>query len=151
MNEKLLHILGDKNKTYLFTGIGNVLRNDDGTGIYITKKIKETRIVSTLLAEVSLENYVGKINRLNPSVLILVDCLDFNREPGHWDIIPAAETREFTINSHHLSIKRLSEFFKMETWLLGIQPANLKVGENLTTAVKKSADEIVEMINQLSR
>jgi hydrogenase maturation protease len=150
MKEKLSQLMTRRNKNFLFAGIGNVLRNDDGVGVYITSQIAEKTYIKTLLAEVSIENYISKINGLNPDILILVDCLNFNKESGYCDLIPVENTTEFTINSHHISLKRVSEFFKMETWVLGIQPGNLKVGEQLSPVVKTVADDIIRIINEIS-
>ena len=38
---KLKLLLSQKDKKKLFVGIGNVLKTDDGTGVYISRKIKE--------------------------------------------------------------------------------------------------------------
>jgi Ni,Fe-hydrogenase maturation factor len=37
----------------------------------------------------------------------------------------------------------------MEVHVIGIQPADLRVGEHLTPMVKRSADEIITMINEI--
>ena len=42
---------------------------DDGVGVYISKRIKTTDNISSLTVEVSIENYIGKINSLNPDIL----------------------------------------------------------------------------------
>jgi hypothetical protein len=41
MFEELKSILAQKEKKKLFVGIGNVLKSDDGTGVYISRKIME--------------------------------------------------------------------------------------------------------------
>jgi hydrogenase 3 maturation protease len=151
MKEKLQQILNQEKSNILFAGIGNVLRNDDGIGVYITSHIAENDKIKALCVEVSIENYISKINNQNPDVLILVDCMNFNKEPGFYDLIPVEETTEFTINSHHISLRRVSAFFKMKVYVIGIQPANLNVGEIITPVVKASADKVIEMINHFVR
>ncbi len=54
----------------LYVGIGNVLKSDDGVGVYISRKIKNNDYVSSLAAEVSIENYIGRINSLKPDILV---------------------------------------------------------------------------------
>ncbi len=149
MKLKLINILGNKDKKILFVGVGNVLRNDDGAGVYIVSGIKQSGNFSTLLAEVSIENYIPKINSLSPDILIIADCADFNREPGFADIIPVSRVTEFNISSHNISLKRVSEFLKMNVYVLGIQPADLRVGEHLTPVVMTKANEITDIINKL--
>jgi hydrogenase 3 maturation protease len=149
VKQKLKNILNRKNKNILFAGVGNVLRSDDGVGVFIVSGIKTTDNISTLLVEVSIENYINKINSLAPDILIIADCLDFNREPGYSDIIPIGHTKEFTISSHNISLKRVSEFLKMEVYVIGVQPSDLRVGEHLTPVVRKSAEKIIEIISEI--
>ena len=125
------------------------MRSDDGVGVFIVSGIKERDHISTLLVEVSIENYIQKINTISPDILIIADCLDFNRQPGYANIIPVSQTKEFTVSSHNISLKRVSEFLKMEVYVLGIQPADLRVGENLTPVVKQSAEKLIEIINKI--
>ena len=149
MKQKLENILNRKNKIILFAGVGNVLRSDDGVGVFIVSGIENRNHISTLLVEVSIENYINKINSISPDILIIADCLDFNREPGYADIIPVGQTNEFTISSHNISLKRISEYLKMEVYVLGVQPADLRVGEHLTPVVRESAKKIIEIIRKV--
>lgn len=142
---KLERIL--QKKITLFVGIGNALKSDDGIGIYICKNIKKTNKVKTLIVESGIEKFVGKINSLNPEILILVDCTDFNKKPGFVDILPIEQIQDFTVNTHTISVKRISEFFDMKTYLLGIQPENVKFGEEFSKSVINSANELIKKIN----
>lgn len=132
----------------MFAGVGNVLRSDDGAGVYIVSSLKPQGDISTLLVEASIENYISKINSIGPDILIIADCIDFNREPGFSGLIPIDQIHEFTISSHNISLKRVAEYLKMEVYVIGVQPADLRVSENMTPAVKKAADEIVSQINE---
>ena len=134
-------------KTTLFVGIGNALKSDDGIGIYICNNIKQTNNIKTLIVESGIEKFVGKINSLNPEILILVDCTDFNKKPGFVDILPIEKIQDFTVNTHTISVKRISEFFDMKTYLLGVQPENVKFGEEFSTSVINSANELIKKIN----
>ncbi|HUX94761.1 MAG TPA: hydrogenase maturation protease [Bacteroidales bacterium] len=149
MKLKLEDILKRKDKNILLAGVGNVLRSDDGVGVFIVSGIKPSGHISTILVEVSIENYIPKINSLSPDILIIADCVDFNRQPGYADIIPVGQVNEFNISSHNISLKRVSEFLKMEVYVLGIQPDDLRVGEYLTPVVKASAAGIIEIINEI--
>jgi hydrogenase maturation protease len=149
VKQKLENILKSNHKNILFAGVGNVLRSDDGVGVFIVSGIENRDHISTLLVEVSIENYINKINSISPDILIIADCLDFNREPGYADIIPVGMTNEFTISSHNISLKRVAEFLKMEVYVLGVQPADLRVGEHLTPVVRESAEKIIEIIRKV--
>jgi hydrogenase 3 maturation protease len=149
VREKLSDILCRNGSTVLFAGVGNVLRSDDGAGVYIVSSINTTDKISTLLVEASIENYISKINSLTPDILIIADCIDFNREPGYSGLVPIDQIHEFTVSSHNISLRRVSEHLKMEVHVIGIQPVDLRVGEKLTPKVKRSADKIIEMINDI--
>lgn len=149
MKERLREILCRNGSDILFAGVGNVLRSDDGAGVYIVSSIKAGGKVSTLLVEASIENYISKINSLAPDILIIADCIDFNREAGYTDMIPIDQIHEFTISSHNISLRRVADHLKMEVYVIGVQPADLRVGEHLTPPVKKASDEIIGMVNDI--
>ena len=44
---------------------------------------KINRIGMTLTVEVSLENYIGKINSINPDILVLIDCVEMGIVSGN--------------------------------------------------------------------
>jgi len=146
--EELLELMADTRKKILFAGIGNVLRCDDGAGVYIVNHLMESPHISKILVEVSLENYVSRINKAKPDLLVLVDCIDFGREPGYVGLLLPEDTFESTVNTHHLTLRRITEFFDMPVFILGIQPSCLKVGEEMTAEVVKSADKMVRMLNR---
>ncbi|MBI9053797.1 MAG: hydrogenase maturation protease [Bacteroidales bacterium] len=147
MIENLISLIqNDKKK--LFVGIGNVLKSDDGIGVYISNKIKESISIQKLTVEASIENYIGKINSLNPDVLILVDCVAFGKKAGYYELLPAEKVKDFTLNTHNISLKRISELFKMPVYILGIQPKEIGFGEKISEAVINAAYKILEIINQ---
>ena len=141
-------ILKAEQQLLLFVGIGNVLRKDDGVGVYISRKIRETERISVLTVEVSIENYIGKINRINPEILILIDCLDLGQPPGTCRLLSLDKIVDQTFNTHNISLNRLGDFFRMKVWVLGIQPQSVDFGEHLSEPVKETADRIVQAMLQ---
>lgn len=132
----------------LYAGVGNVLRSDDGVGVEICHRIKPDRDTLVLPVEVSIENYIGKINGLNPQRLVLIDSVDFGREPGYWEFLPVEQLRDHTFHTHHISLKTITQLFHMPVWILGIQPLTTAIGEGLSPAVKAAAEKIAGMINK---
>ena len=88
MLSDLKELLSQEEKKVLFVGIGNPLKSDDGAGVYISSKIKKSDHISSLNVEVSIENYIGKINSLNPDILILIDCMEMKSPPGTFKLLP---------------------------------------------------------------
>ena len=141
-------ILSQKDKKKLFVGIGNVLKTDDGIGVYISRKIRERDNITSLTVETSIENYIGKINTLNPDILILIDCVDLTLPPGSFKLLTLNQIQDLTFNTHNISLRRLSEFFTMQVFILGIQPEKVEFGENISYLVKTVANKIIKLINK---
>lgn len=148
MIENLSSLIQQTDKRKLFAGIGNVLKSDDGIGVYISNEIKETDTIQKLTVEVSIENYLGKINSLKPDVLVLIDCVDFGKTAGYYELLPAEKVKDFTFNTHNISLRKISELFKMPVYILGIQPKRIDFGEEISDIVINTAQEIINIINQ---
>jgi hydrogenase 3 maturation protease len=148
MLSDLKKLLSKDNKRILFVGIGNLLKSDDGAGVYISRKIKNSDYITSLTVEVSIENYIGKINLINPDILVLIDCVDMKSPPGYCKLFPVSIVRDLTFNTHNISLSRLSEFFRMPVYILGIQPENVDFGEKISYIVMNVADKIVQLINK---
>lgn len=147
MLPKFTELLQNKNQTLLFVGIGNVLRTDDGAGVYISQRITERDHIKVLTVEVSIENYIQKINSYHADCIILIDSVNYNEKPGYYSMVSVSKLLDFTTNTHNISLKNISKFLSGNIQILGIQPETIKFGEGLTVSVKKSADEIVRLIN----
>ena len=141
------YLLSQKNKKILFVGIGNLLKRDDGVGVYISNRIKNRDNIISLTVETSIENYIGKINTLKPDLLVLLDCMELRSEQGTHKLLELSQVQDITFNTHNISLKKLSDFFKMPVFILGIQPENINFGENLSYLVRNIADKIINQIN----
>jgi hydrogenase 3 maturation protease len=148
MFNDLNKLISQKDKKILFVGIGNLLKMDDGVGVYISSRIKNSDSVSSLTVEISIENYIGKINSLKPDILVLIDCVDMKSAVGTHKLLSINKIQDQTFNTHNISLKRLSEFFRMQVYVLGIQPEKIDFGENISYLVKTVADKIITQINK---
>lgn len=141
-------LLSQNDKKILFVGIGNLFKSDDGAGVYISRKIKNSDHIFSLTVEVSIENYIGKINSLNPDILVLIDCADMKSPPGTFKLLPVGMAQDLTFNTHNISLSRLSEFFSIPVYILGIQPEKVDFGENISYIVMNVADKLIQLINK---
>ena len=132
----------------LFVGVGNVLKSDDGVGVIICRQILETDHNLALTVEVSIENYIGKINSLDPQAIMILDCMEMGSPPGTSRLFTLDHVEDITFNTHNISLARLGEFFNYPTSILGIQPQSTEFGEKLSPPVQKTADRIIRQINQ---
>ena len=147
MQDNLDTLLKQADRNILFVGIGNVLKTDDGVGVYISQRISKTDRISALTVETGIENYIGKINSINPDILVLIDCVDIKSSPGTYKLLTLNQIQDLTFNTHNISLKRLTDFFKMEVYILGIQPKKIDFGENISYLVKNIANKIIIQIN----
>ena len=147
MDLELNDILSLSNRL-LFIGVGNVLKSDDGVGVVISREIIERPNIQVLTVEVSIENYIGKINSVNPGQIVILDCMDMEAKPGTYRILELDQLEDITFNTHNISLHRLGEFFHYPTYVLGIQPLNLEFGEELSPPVLEAANSIIHQINR---
>lgn len=135
-------------KSLLFIGVGNVLKQDDGVGVVISRQIKEGPNIQSLAVEVSIENYIGKINSMKPGKMVIIDCMELGEEPGACRILALDQVEDLTFNTHNISLGRMGDFFHYPTYVLGIQPQSIEFGDKLTAPVQQTAKQIIDQINQ---
>jgi hydrogenase 3 maturation protease len=148
VSDRLAELLTEKGRRILFVGIGNLLRQDDGIGVYISTRLRESDNIKVITAEVSIENYIGRINSTDHDILVLIDCVDMKKKPGTVDLIHPDRVHDMTFNTHNISLKRLSEFFRNEVLILAIQPEKVGFGENLSYIVRDAGNRIIELVNK---
>jgi hydrogenase maturation protease len=148
VSDNLDELLSGNDRKILFVGIGNLLRQDDGIGVYVSTRIKERDNIKVLTAEASIENYIGKINSVEHDTLVIIDCVDMKKTPGSFELMPVARVMDMTFNTHNISLKRLSEFFRNEVLILAIQPEKIGFGENISYIVRDAGNKIIELINK---
>jgi hydrogenase 3 maturation protease len=98
----------------LFVGVGNVLKNDDGVGVYICRQLEKNPALHCLVVEASLEKFIGKINSLGPEILILVDCMYFpGKDPGYFEFLSINRIMRYAVHTHNISLGNIADFFTM--------------------------------------
>lgn len=145
--EKISSVLQNQYAKTVIAGIGNLLRNDDGAGPWIASQIKKKSNIVVYIPETGIERYITAINREQPDLIIFIDCVDFGKHPGFWDVVPAADIQDSTCHSHNISLHMLTRFFFTTIWVIGVQPANIEVGEMISAPVRAASYEIVSLFN----
>lgn len=147
--QKLAAIFHPENRKVLIIGIGNHLRSDDGVGPKIIEQLRASAKVALLNAETNIERYIEPIRNSGASTLLFIDSMSLGQKPGHYELVSIDAIRDFSFNSHNISLKRLKDFFHMPAFVLGIEPETLKVGEKLSPGVQMAADKITKALNTL--
>lgn len=134
----------------LILGVGNVLKQDDGAGPALVKRLAtcdlrpETYVID---AGTAPENFTGKIRQIKPDTLVIVDAVDFGEQPGSVKIMGVEEFGVRSFSTHNVSLKTFVGFLKedlpnLEVLVVGIQPKQVGFGEGLGPEVEKAVDEL---------
>jgi len=153
MNPEPISVLKEfiKNKKVVFVGIGNTLREDDGVGCYfveeLSKKIKNDKI-NFINAGLCLENYLSKIVKLNPEIVIFVDAYRGEVEQPYL-LLNKDEIQNLTFSTHNISLVIIIEFLEKDLtdtqfYVLAIKPQSLKIQEGISEETKKLVDTMIE-------
>ena len=149
----------------IILGIGNTLKGDDGSGVYVAERVNEyhpdakeeleqtkvmgNRRVIAINCGTTPENYTSIIRKHNPDRLILVDAADMGLKPGSYRVIPPERIGVMHISTHNIPlsvfISYVGEFCK-DVVLIGIQPDEMEIGAALSSVVQRNGDYIASLI-----
>jgi len=131
---------------YLVICIGNRDGGDDAIGPYIADQLKDSDI-KVIDCETNPENYTSVIKKQNPKNLIIIDAVEMGFKPGLIRIVPKEKIGVMTISTHGMPLSIFIEYLEQyieKIILIGIQPKTME--GKMTEVVKKSAEELVEII-----
>lgn len=130
----------------LILGVGNTLKMDDGAGPGLISLLKDKIILKTIDTGVAPENYIGKISKLSPDVILIADAVDYGAQPGEIKLFNPSELANETFSTHGISLKTFVDFLRSESsakiFLLGIQPGRFGFGTALSPAVQKALKRV---------
>ncbi len=147
-------------------GVGNILKGDDGIGVYVAEKLREyiekveqrskedkTRGDRVMVAAINCgttpENYISIIGKSNPDRLIVVDAADLGLSPGLYRIIPPERVGVMCISTHNMPLSLFTSYvgqFCQDIVLVGIQPERMDFDVTLSSTVQRGGDQIVKLI-----
>ena len=149
----------------IILGMGNILKGDDGVGIYIAERLNkclqhiknEPEQANSVGVEEAMvidcgtgpENYTSIIRKHNPDRLILVDAADMGLSPGSYRIIPPEKIAVMHFSTHDIPLSILISYaseFCGDIVLIGIQADKLKLGATLSRTVRRSGDQVANLI-----
>ena len=141
----------------IIVGIGNVLRGDDFLGSLIARKLAKlfTGIDSVVVFDGGSvpENYTGAIKKEDPTGIILIDAADMGKEPGYIRIVNSDEIASYHLSTHAMPlsflVKYLEHSTRAEIVLIGIQPKELELADNISIEIKKSMKYLVHLFTKI--
>jgi hydrogenase 3 maturation protease len=139
----------------LFLGMGNLLRSDDGAGIFLLKKLKHASLINNphcdfLNVGMSPENYLEKILQKNFCNLIIFDAVEMGQPPGTIKKLDLRRLSGFALSTHCPSPVIFLDFLKKQKkfslHFFAIQPKSLDFSEHLSHEVISSINAFVEQL-----
>ncbi len=156
--QKQLQQLCAMKKNIVIFGVGNPLQGDDGVGAFIAERLEQKLYTFKVIsAEGSPENFVGKIDRLKPEILILIDAAIFEGLEGEIKLIPPEKIVGLTISTHQLPLSMLGKFLQhnnpnLRISFIGIQIVKMELlSSSLTKPVEAAAQKIINMFIELDQ
>jgi hydrogenase 3 maturation protease len=162
-------------------GVGSELRGDDAAGILVARKLAESpfarasvragasaaermagartgaspRLVA-LEGHTAPESLTGKIIKLRPSHVLVVDAAEIGGRPGEWAMLGAEELDASVTATHLIPLSKLAAYLTEKkgcvVGFVGIQPGSCGVAVGVSApvgaAVEDVADNIVRALAQ---
>jgi len=136
-------------------GMGADGRGDDAAGVEVARRLDATAPENVRVIEggVAPENFTGVVKRFDPTLVVLVDAIEFGGDPGDAEVIDPDALRSGSVSSHTPTPSMLLTYVERETSatavLLGIQPATIDAGEPPSPAVETAVEETVAALERL--
>ncbi len=134
----------------VIVGIGNIMKADDAFGPFFIKKIKDKIAAVCIDAGTAPENYAGSIVKEKPDTVLIVDAVHLGLRSGEYRILNCSEILKSGFTTHDISPRMFIEYIKSQTnadiYILGVQPGSVSLGGDMSVNVRKTLEEIGEMI-----
>lgn len=138
-------------------GIGNEIKGDDSLGPAIAKKLSKlftnNEDITIFDGGTVPENYTGSIRKENPTHIILVDAVEMKEEPGHIRVVQKDEIANYNISTHAMPVSFLIKYMETtidaEIILIGIQPKQMELDQNISKEIEESIDKVVNALFEL--
>ena len=133
----------------VIVGIGDCMRGDDGVGCKIAEDLKEklqNEKITIINAGTTPENYLEKIVKYNPDLILFIDSSDFGCLPGDVKLLKPEEVLNAGTSTHNASLKLVFDYLEKRTdssiLLLGIQPKKIYFSTEISNELQKSIKEV---------
>lgn len=141
----------------LVLGVGNILLQDEGVGVRVVEHLKEhynfpeeVQVLDGGTMGLDLLYYLEGADRL-----LVIDAVDATRPPGTLLRLADGEIPTFLgrkLSPHQigladlLSVAGLRDLTPHQVVLVGVQPASLETGLNLSPTIRAQLPSIVEIV-----
>jgi len=134
----------------IIMGLGNVLKGDDAVGPFICEQLVGKISAELIDAGTVPENYIQPVIKKAPQNLVIIDAIDFGASAGTIRIFKPDQLNSVIISTHTLSprvfVDLLRQEVKVDVYFIGIQPAQIQLGQSISAEVSRAAQELTDML-----
>ena len=134
-------------------GMGSVLKGDDAVGPLVCEQVAGKVSADVIDVGTVPENYIGPVVRKAPRTLLVIDAIDFGAEPGTIKLFKPDELSSIAISTHTLSpgffIDLIRKEIDLDAYFIGIQPAQVRLGEPVSNEVADAIQRLSEMLTEV--
>jgi len=133
-------------------GVGNSLRKDDFVGVEIVRNLqkKVSKYIYLIECETVPESFIEPIINFKPTHVLIIDAALLNLKPGSSTLIEPNKIVGIPVSTHALPLNIFSEYIVKTTGakvaLLAIQPKETDFGEGLTPELRKTEEELTNLL-----
>jgi hydrogenase 3 maturation protease len=132
---------------FVVMGVGSRLRGDDAAGSIVAEQLSARGVENAFDCAGVPENYIGRVEKLQPADILFIDVADFGAAPGAIEFFGGQSVQAQSISTHSAGLSPLMDFLAASCdavcWMLAIQPADVAYGADLSEPVRQAVEEIV--------
>ncbi len=133
--------------------VGSRMRGDDMFGPLVAKRIAGKVAAEVIDAENVPENYLGKIAKLAPDVVLLIDSAHFGGQAGEIRLLDPQELNESSFSTHSASLKLIEQYFQAEcqskVMLLAAQPKHVSFGQPPSKEMIGAVEQVSKLLAEI--
>lgn len=131
----------------VLVGVGNPLGRDDAVALFVADKLSGSDWMA--LSCSAPENVLGRIELLNPDLLVVIDATCMGLPPGSFRRLPLAWAEQMIGSSHGLPVPFLIRQIRVpRVVFIGVEPKELGFGEGLSPEVAQAVEALVGLLKQ---
>ena len=155
LEQDLREYFGMRPRRVVIVGIGNPIRGDDAVGPRIIELLESRPIEDVLFlnTESVPEAFTGKVEKFNPTHVLLVDAANFHGVAGETKLINGEQIGGQAVSTHSLPlnifISYIEKSLDLSVLLLGIQPLSIGLGAPISEIVEAAAVSIADTLYKI--
>jgi hydrogenase 3 maturation protease len=134
-------------------GVGNRDRGDDAAGPRLVDLLRGRVGAPCLDAGACPENFLERMARERPDVVLVVDAADFGGAPGEARLVGPETVVNGGLSTHAASLELLAEYVHARTaavvQVLAVQAASMRPGRPLSAPVAESVDLLAGQLAEI--